>query len=90
MTGILLQECSAQALKGIVESMDNVEWQRFFRSLTGASSAQGILTQNKWSLLDAVQRGGELLAVATMTASQSIIMISFIIIIILFHYYILF
>ena len=61
MTGILLQECSAQVLKGIVEGMDNVEWQRFFRSLTGASSAQGILTQKKWSILDAIQRGSELL-----------------------------
>ena len=61
MTGILLQECNAQRLKGIVESMDNVEWQRFFRSLTGASSAQGILAQKTRSLLGAVQRGGELL-----------------------------
>ena len=62
-----------------------------FRSLTGASSAQGILTQNKWSLLDAVQRGGELLEVATMTASQSIIIIIILIIIIfIYHYYFLF
>ena len=61
MTNIFLQECSAQALRCIVAGMDNVEWQRFSGNLTGASSAQGVLTQNKWSLLDALLRGGELL-----------------------------
>merc|ERR1719421_926569 len=61
MTSTLLQESDAQALRDVVENMDSIEWQRFFRSLTGASSAQGILTQKRWSLLDAIQRGAELL-----------------------------
>merc|ERR1712023_548343 len=61
MTSVLLQECHAHVLQDIVKNMDNIEWQRFFRSLTGASSAQGVLTQKQWSVLDAVQRGGEML-----------------------------
>ena len=61
MTRILLEECDAQTLREIIEDMDSVEWQRLFRCLTGAPSAQGVLTQKQWSLLDAAQRGGEML-----------------------------
>ena len=45
MTGVSMQECTTQTPQGIVEGIDNVEWQRSFRSLTDASRAQGILTQ---------------------------------------------
>ena len=41
--------------------MDIIECQHFFRGLTGASSAQGVLTQKKGCLLDAGQRGGVML-----------------------------
>ena len=53
----LLRSPAVQALV----MMDNIEWQRFFRGLTRASSAQGVLTQKLCSLLDPVQRGGEML-----------------------------
>ena len=50
MTGVLLQECSNQTLRGIVEGIDNVDWQRSFKRLTGASSAQAPLAEDVESL----------------------------------------
>ena len=54
MTSILLQECSAEAPQDVVRGMENIEWQRSCKSLLGASSAPRVLTQQKWSLMDAI------------------------------------
>ena len=50
--------CGYLALQAQV-MMDNIVCQHFVTGLAGASSAQGVLTQKKSSLLDAVPRGGE-------------------------------
>merc|ERR1711871_654274 len=61
MTEILVDQCRSHDFSRIILKMDNIEWKRFYRSLTGTSSAHGVLGQERFSVMGVLQHGATML-----------------------------